>query len=388
MSLLIVLSVVIMGLGIYSILTLNDMSERLINTSMRLQTVAEIANLAALRDSATKDIVIAADPAEMRAMMDGDFAALETAFQEKIIEYRDLMPAYVDAQVRMRPDRMRQLWEPYSAVTLEVAMTSLGGDNVKAMALFNSRGKESFKTLRTFIDGVVADSERLQGEMRRDTAVLGDRVIWSMVIISMLGIIATGLIANRVVSRISRTLLGIIEDLREGSYQVQAASSQIGNASHSLAEGATSQAASLEETSSSLEQMASMTRQNADNANRTNETTVHNGGLIAEGSIAVKNMSQAMDGINASSAEISKIIKTIEDVAFQTNILALNAAVEAARAGEAGKGFAVVADEVRNLAQRSAQAAQVREGIPAFRTARDRDPAWETRLTSRGNVCC
>jgi methyl-accepting chemotaxis protein len=125
-----------------------------------------------------------------------------------------------------------------------------------------------------------------------------------------------------------------------------------------LAQGSSEQAASLEETSASSEQITAMTRKNAENSATAATLMTDVDQRVIEGNRTLGEMVQSMQEITGSSDKISKIIKVIDEIAFQTNILALNAAVEAARAGEAGMGFAVVADEVRSLAQRSAQAAK------------------------------
>jgi methyl-accepting chemotaxis protein len=153
-------------------------------------------------------------------------------------------------------------------------------------------------------------------------------------------------------------LSGTLLQINQSAEQVHWGAEQVANGSQSLSQGATEQASSIEELSASIADVADQIQQNADHTSTAREKAEFAGREMNISNGKMDEMTKAMDEISLRSSEISKIIKIINDIAFQTNILALNAAVEAARAGEAGKGFAVVADEVRNLAGKSAEAAK------------------------------
>ncbi len=150
----------------------------------------------------------------------------------------------------------------------------------------------------------------------------------------------------------------VLGDIHHAARQVASGSRQVSDGSSALSQGATEQASTLEELTASMSEVASQTKQNAVRANQANELAEATKQNALEGNAQMRKMLEAMTVIDQSSTNIAKIIKVIDEIAFQTNILALNAAVEAARAGQHGKGFAVVAEEVRNLAARSAKAAK------------------------------
>lgn len=155
----------------------------------------------------------------------------------------------------------------------------------------------------------------------------------------------------------------VLTSISEAAYQVTIGSSQMASASQSLAQGSTEQASAIQQITASIDEVVEKTAQNAEQANKAAELVENAIKDVKQGNKRMQDMMAAMADINRSSESISKIIKTIDDIAFQTNILALNAAVEAARAGEAGKGFAVVAEEVRSLAAKSAAAASETAGL-------------------------
>jgi methyl-accepting chemotaxis protein/methyl-accepting chemotaxis protein-1 (serine sensor receptor) len=252
------------------------------------------------------------------------------------------------------------------------------GDFDGANKFTNTYVGASFGKLGETAPALVAQVQKLIEIRRQETAAQNTSSRW-IAICAIAFALALGAAILFVIRQINETLRQLTQDLREGAEQVATAASQVASTSQGLAQGASEQAASLEETSSSTVEINSMTQRNAENS-REAAKVVDKSGLEFEGANRMlAEMVDSMNQINASSGKISKIIKIIDEIAFQTNILALNAAVEAARAGDAGMGFAVVADEVRNLAQRCAQAAKDTTDLIEESTASSRSGSEKLR---------
>jgi len=270
---------------------------------------------------------------------------------------QQIAPLLVTEQGRKDVSSLQSNLPNFRAAFERVAAAAMAGDAKGALSFYSNRSVK-------FLDALEKSSQDLidaQNQLMQETQVQSARSVvtarWTVSILLIVSLVIAP-IALFIVRKTSRQLLAVAADLAEASQQIGSASSQVAHSSQALAQGASQQAASLEETSASSEEITSMTRKNAENSQTAATVMAEVDRNIGEGNHTLEQMVVSMQEITSSSGKISKIIRVIDEIAFQTNILALNAAVEAARAGEAGMGFAVVADEVRNLAQRSAQAAK------------------------------
>jgi methyl-accepting chemotaxis protein len=270
----------------------------------------------------------------------------------------DVERAIFQDEERQINRKIKPALENYYQAFEVLAAARRAGTNEETVKKYGAQASSTFEAVKEAIKAETEFNRKTGDVSTAAAASTGARLKWMTWLILIISVVAGGGIFFVVVRSINLVLHRTVSALAEGAEQITSASSQVASSSQGLAQGASEQAASLGETSASSQEITSMTRKNAENSKSAAAMMGEVDHRITEGNRTLERMVTSMREITSSSDKISKIIKVIDEIAFQTNILALNAAVEAARAGEAGMGFAVVADEVRNLAQRSAQAAK------------------------------
>jgi methyl-accepting chemotaxis protein/methyl-accepting chemotaxis protein-1 (serine sensor receptor) len=298
---------------------------------------------------------IASSSKDLMSAVEAKNESLKREMTESMTKYGEYISDESDRQAwaRVRPalDRYLEAWS-------QVEVVSRTGQNSEAADLYMKTANPLFVELHNLLEDRARWNKNKNDQMMRDSLASSQH---ERVLTMVLGLAAIGfgvVISFFVVRGITRELQDSIGRLAAGASQVASAASQVSSSSQTLAQGASEQAASLEETSSTSEEISAMASKNSENTRTAAELALQSQEKFKLTNRSLDGMVKAIGEIGDSSGKISRIIKVIDEIAFQTNILALNAAVEAARAGEAGMGFAVVADEVRSLAHRCAQAAK------------------------------
>jgi methyl-accepting chemotaxis protein len=345
----------VLALGsIALILGLNSVNEKLLDKDIpgvletgNVRTAAVEAELRVARVLLTKD------PAEKRR-----FIQEVNTIEEDTQRILDSYSAKVGDDNSALFNRVVESRRSNIAAQNAVMNLSLEGKDNEAMALVVSTLRPAFAAYlgacKDLFAGNVDDAQARAASSRSIMA----RTPYVVLVFGGCCTIVCVAGAFWIIRNLSNALAKIASQLGESSERITMAGAGVSGASQSLADGASQQAASIEETSASLEELNSMTRTNAEKAVETKQLAHETSAAASQGTTGMRDMLVAMESIKSASDNVGKIVKGIDEIAFQTNMLALNAAVEAARAGEAGAGFAVVADEVRNLAQRASLAAK------------------------------
>ncbi len=346
--------------GVLWSLSVSELSSALRSTVQFTGKKVEMAN----QISVSVVGMIAAQRSVLLAHLTGDSAELKSFEEQFSTSAKTVEQTLVELQPMLETPRgkkavtdMRENLATWVESYVEMKRLCDAGELKSANRVRIDRSRTPSKVVLAASKSLSQAGRDIMATADENGASLSSRSHWIAIILIAVSL-AAGVFVALLIHHIIRGLQQIIGKLDRGAENLGTVAAQITTASQSLADGASEQAASLEETSASGTGINAMARKNTESACAAAVLVTRSGEHFEAANRSLAHTVAAMDEINSHSTKISKIIKTIEEIAFQTNILALNAAVEAARAGEAGLGFAVVADEVRSLAQRCTQAAK------------------------------
>jgi len=393
--------VLILIMGIFSITNINKINNSYMNVYNKhiksFMLIGEVLNYFQRQRVNYRNVLLARNSTEMNSYIQKT-DEITNNFKTALEEYSKLIEEE-DEDIRKEYQNLSSLMREYESLTNQIIDLAKKDKNAAIDLVFKPSSLQLVTDVQNSINTLYALEKQTIEKTNKQNSLLAKTTVTTMIIIIIccmiisliLGVVISsaisrplsemvsvaqkiaegdlttdvkadskdeiGLLANAF-SKMIDSLSQLIFSVKSSAEQVALGAKQLADASQSLAQGATDQASAIEELNASVEEVSAQTKQNSKNVEEATNFANQIKDEARVGMQQMEDMMKAMEEINMASANISKIIKTIDEIAFQTNILALNAAVEAARAGSYGKGFAVVAEEVRNLATRSANAAK------------------------------
>jgi methyl-accepting chemotaxis protein/methyl-accepting chemotaxis protein-1 (serine sensor receptor) len=352
-ALLVLVTAIVASIALYRV---GDIQATLLAiTDQSLPGVYSVGKLAQINRVMTGNMLVHLGVAEQRQPMEVKIRNGQKQFEDLLGEFEKSIATREQKQLY---DEIPPVYARLCAAWDKIRPVSNSGHSVAAWRIWLDEGRPAMLDLEQKLNAEI-DSSRTIGGKNAAAAIQSvyQARVWIAVFL-ICAILSGGGLAVYIVRGLNLQLRRAASNLGNGAAELASTAAQVANSSQVLAQGTSQQAATLEQTAASTQQLTATTRQNSESARQAADAMQAVDRQVDEGNRTLEDMISSMAEIKGASGKISRIIGTIDEIAFQTNILSLNAAVEAARAGQAGVGFAVVADEVRNLAQRSAAAAR------------------------------